>query len=109
MKAGTNTLRLEFAVTKDVAKARSDAHPFPIPFTYNYVTNGLPGVHMNFVRKTACHAGWDWGICLMPTGVYGKMAIRKSRLARQESVTGRPGARQELGRAVDHDARLRVR
>jgi beta-mannosidase len=87
VKAGTNTLRLEFAVTKDVAKARADAHPFPIPFTYNYLSNGLPGVHLNFVRKTACHAGWDWGICLMPTGVYGKMAIRKSRLARQESVT----------------------
>ena len=87
VKAGTNTLRLEFAVTKDVAKARSDAHPFPIPFTYNYLSNGLPGVHLNFVRKAACHAGWDWGICLMPTGVYGRMAIRKSRLARQESVT----------------------
>ncbi len=87
VKAGANTLRLEFAVTKDVAKARADAHPFPIPFTYNYLSNGLPGVHLNFVRKAACHAGWDWGICLMPTGVYGKMAIRKSRLARQESVT----------------------
>ncbi|MEO8757341.1 MAG: glycoside hydrolase family 2 protein [Devosia sp.] len=86
VKAGTNTLRFEFAVTKDIAKARYDAHPFPIPFTYNYVTNGLPGVHMNFVRKAACHAGWDWGICLMPTGVYGRMAIRKSRLARQDSV-----------------------
>jgi beta-mannosidase len=86
VKAGANTLKIEFAVTKDVAKARADAHPFPIPFTYNYLSNGLPGVHMNFVRKTACHAGWDWGICLMPTGVYGRMAIRKSRLARQESV-----------------------
>ncbi len=41
---------------------------------------------MNFVRKAACHAGWDWGICLMPTGVYGRMALRRSRLARQESV-----------------------
>ena len=87
VKAGTNTLRIEFAVTRDVAKARSDAHPFPIPFTYNYLSNGLEGVHLNFVRKTACHAGWDWGICLMPTGVYGRMAIRRSRLARQESVT----------------------
>lgn len=87
IKVGTNTLRLEFAVTRDVAKARSDAHPFPIPFTLNYLSNGLEGVHMNFVRKAACHAGWDWGICLMPTGVYGRMAIRKSRLARQESVT----------------------
>lgn len=89
MKTGRNTLRIEFAVTKDVAKERSDAHPFPIPFTYNYLSNGLPGVHMNFVRKAACHAGWDWGICLMPTGVYGRMAIRRSKLARQDSVTVR--------------------
>ncbi len=84
--AGDNTLRLEFDVTRDVAKARSDAHPFPIPFTYNYLTNGLEGVHMNFVRKAACHAGWDWGICLMPIGVYGTMSLRKTRLARQDSV-----------------------
>ncbi len=87
VRVGSNVLRIEFAVTRDVAKERHDAHPFPIPFTYNYLSNGLPGVHMNFVRKTACHAGWDWGICLMPTGVYGRMAIRRSRLARQESVT----------------------
>lgn len=87
VRAGRNHLRIAFAVTKDVAKARADAHPFPIPFTYNYLSNGLPGVHMNFVRKAACHAGWDWGICLMPTGVYGRMALRRSRLARQESVT----------------------
>ena len=86
VSAGANTLRLDFAVTQDVAKARSDAHPFPIPFTDNYQSNGLPGVHMNFVRKAACHAGWDWGICLMPTGVYGRMALRRSHLARQESV-----------------------
>jgi len=87
VRAGTNTLRLDFAVTADVAKARAEAHPFPIPYTNNYLSNGLPGVHMNFVRKTACHAGWDWGIRLMPIGVYGRMALRRSRLARQESVT----------------------
>ncbi|RYE60476.1 MAG: hypothetical protein EOP20_02435, partial [Hyphomicrobiales bacterium] len=73
IKVGDNTLRIEFDVTRKVAKDRADAHPFPIPFTYNYLTNGLEGVHMNFVRKAACHAGWDWGICLMPTGIYGRM------------------------------------
>ncbi len=87
VKAGANTLRFDFAVTAEVAKARAEAHPFPIPYTRNYLSNGLPGVHMNFVRKTACHAGWDWGIRLMPIGVYGRMALRRSRLARQESVT----------------------
>ncbi|HTO29277.1 MAG TPA: glycoside hydrolase family 2 protein, partial [Devosia sp.] len=86
VREGDNTLRIEFAVAPDVAKERADAHPFPIPFTKNYQTNGLKGIHMNFIRKAACHAGWDWGICLMPIGVYGTMSLRKSRLARQESV-----------------------
>jgi len=86
VRAGDNTLRIEFDIALNVAKARSDAHPFPIPFTKNYQTNGLAGIHMNFIRKAACHAGWDWGICLMPIGVYGTMTLRKSRLARQESV-----------------------
>lgn len=83
---GENVLRIEFGIAPDVAKARADAHPFPIPFTYNYQTNGLKGIHMNFIRKAACHAGWDWGICTMPIGVYGTMRLRKSRLARQDSV-----------------------
>ncbi|MBD8065306.1 glycoside hydrolase family 2 protein [Devosia sp. PTR5] len=86
VRAGENTLRIEFAIAPDVAKARADAHPFPIPFTKNYQTNGLKGIHMNFIRKAACHAGWDWGICTMPIGIYGTMSLRKSRLARQESV-----------------------
>jgi beta-mannosidase len=83
---GDNTLCIDFAVAPEIAEARYDAHPFPIPFTKNYQTNGLKGIHMNFIRKAACHAGWDWGICLMPIGVYGRMALRRSRLARQESV-----------------------
>jgi beta-mannosidase len=86
VKVGKNTLRLEFAIARDIAWERSNAHPFPIPFTENYRSNGLPGIPMNFIRKVACHAGWDWGICLMPIGVYGRMAIRRSRLVRQESV-----------------------
>ncbi len=86
VRVGENTLRIEFDIAPDVAKARADAHPFPIPFTKNYQTNGLKGIHMNFIRKAACHAGWDWGICLMPIGVYGTMSLRKARLARQESV-----------------------
>ena len=86
IRDGDNTLRIDFEVARDVARQRYEDHPFPIPFTTNYLTNGLEGVHMNFIRKAACHAGWDWGICLMPIGVYGRMAIRSVPLARQESV-----------------------
>ncbi|HVX82848.1 MAG TPA: glycoside hydrolase family 2 protein [Devosiaceae bacterium] len=86
VREGENTLRILFDIAPDVARARYEAHPFPIPFTNNYKTNGLKGIHMNFIRKAACHAGWDWGICLMPIGVYGRMVLRRSRLVRQESV-----------------------
>jgi beta-mannosidase len=86
VKAGENTIRIEFDIARDVAWERSNAHPFPLPFTNNYKSNGLPGIPLNFIRKAACHAGWDWGICLMPIGVYGRMAIRRSKLARQDSV-----------------------
>ncbi len=96
VRPGANSLRIDFAIARDVAKARAEAYPFPVPFTKNYQTNGLEGVAMNFIRKTACHAGWDWGICLMPTGVYGRMALRQTPLARQDSVQIRqkhaPGA-----------------
>lgn len=86
VRAGDNVLRIDFAIAPDVARERAEAHPFPIPFTANYQTNGLKGIHMNFIRKAACHAGWDWGICLMPIGVYGTMRLRRVRLARQDSV-----------------------
>ncbi|MCB9993452.1 MAG: glycoside hydrolase family 2 protein [Hyphomicrobiaceae bacterium] len=86
IRPGENHLRFDFAIARDVAAARAKAHPFPLPFTKNYQTNGLEGVHMNFIRKVACHAGWDWGICLMPTGVYGGLRLRKSKLARIDSV-----------------------
>lgn len=87
VRRGENSLRIDFAVVGDVAAQRAAAHPFPIPYTANYQTNGHDGIHLNFVRKTACHAGWDWGIRLMPTGIYGRMTLRRSHLARQESVT----------------------
>ena len=86
VRAGDNDLTLKFAVAPEVARKRYLDHPFPIPFTHNYKTNGLKGVHMNFIRKAACHAGWDWGLCLMPIGVTGRMMLRRSALARQDSV-----------------------
>src|SRR5690606_11247735 len=82
VRPGENTLTIAFAAVPDVAQARADAHPFAIP----YAAMNQKVAHLNFVRKTACHAGWDWGICLMPIGVYGTMKLRRTRLARTESV-----------------------
>lgn len=83
IRDGENELSILFAVARDTAKNRHAAHPFEIPYA---VTNQPYMAHINFIRKTACHGGWDWGICLMPTGVYGTMSLRRSRLARLDSV-----------------------
>lgn len=83
LKEGENTLCIEFDVARTVAKKRYEAHDFPIP----YIEGNQPYMaHINFLRKTACHGGWDWGICLMPTGVYGTMSLRRTAIARTESV-----------------------
>ena len=82
VRPGENTLTIAFAAVPEVAQARADAHPFAIP----YAAMNQKVAHLNFVRKTACHAGWDWGICLMPIGVYGRMELRRVASARTESV-----------------------
>lgn len=82
LREGANALRVEFGVARQVAAERAAAHAFPIPYSDNVAA----APHLNFIRKSACHGGWDWNICLMPTGIYGAMALRRSRLARIDSV-----------------------
>ena len=38
----------------------------------------------NFVRKNQSHAGWDWGPCLMVSGLYGRVSLCGTPLERIE-------------------------
>ena len=68
---GENMLELRFLSNSAVARAKSEAAPFPIPhIAWN---NRLP--HYNFLRKPQCDAGWDWNIALSPLGVYGGITL----------------------------------
>ena len=57
---------LRFVSTETEAHALAARQPFPIPWS---VSNNRIA-DMNMVRKAQCHAGWDWGPCLMVLGVY---------------------------------------
>ncbi len=70
LTAGRNTLRIHFYSAVRVAAEKAAAFPFELPHSANC---RLP--HSNLLRKTPCHAGWDWNICLMPTGVYGEISL----------------------------------
>ncbi|WP_241638800.1 beta-mannosidase [Vibrio parahaemolyticus] len=71
LKQGTNTIRVEFARVDLEGIARAKKLPFPIPSAMG--NNQIP--HMNLIRKTQCHSGWDWGICLMVSGIYDPIQI----------------------------------
>ena len=68
LRAGDNEIVIRFRSTAAEAHARAARLPFPIPWS---VSNNRIA-DMNVVRKAQCHAGWDWGLCLMVLGVYAE-------------------------------------
>ncbi len=81
LKSGKNTIQIVFRSPVKRAAMEAEKQPFPVPWTGN---NQVP--HMNMVRKTQCHAGWDWGICMIPSGVYGDLYLQGVESCRIEHV-----------------------
>ncbi|RJG42083.1 beta-mannosidase [Motilimonas pumila] len=72
LQLGENSIRIEFRPVAEVAAQRAEQLPFPVPWAVG--NNQVP--HMNTVRKAQCHAGWDWGICLLVAGIYSVPKLR---------------------------------
>lgn len=45
--------------------------PYPVP----YMKYDMYSPNRNLVRKCQCHGGWDWGPCLMVSGIYGSITL----------------------------------
>lgn len=82
LRDGDNQLRIEFQVSRDVAAESRKSHPFDLPDSRNC---RIPNNH--FLRKTPCHSGWDWNICLMPTGIYGSVHLADFARCRIDDVS----------------------
>jgi beta-mannosidase len=67
---GKNRLSIHIRSAVREAAQKAAEFPFELPQSDNC---RLP--HANLLRKTPCHAGWDWNICLMPAGVYGQVCL----------------------------------
>lgn len=79
---GPHRLKLVLHPAAAAADARAARQPFPIPWSES--NNRLP--NMNMIRKPQCHAGWDWGPCIMVAGVYAAPRLRRLRTAVVEAV-----------------------
>ncbi|MGR5063819.1 beta-mannosidase [Photobacterium sp. DNB22_13_2] len=85
LKPGQNEIIIKLKRADVEATERAKRLPFPVPWAVG--NNQIP--HMNTLRKTQCHAGWDWGICLLVSGIYQSMIlepVHQTRLNRVHTV-----------------------
>ena len=67
LQVGSNAIEVRIRSAERVAMERVGQMPYEIPGSDYPVQSP----HRNLVRKAQCHAGWDWGCCLMAAGLYG--------------------------------------
>ena len=84
LRQGSNKITITIQPFMKEAKRRIKKSPFEVRGTGN---NTVP--HLNFLRKTQCHAGWDWGITLVVSGIYGNLSLVGHNEARIEHVVTR--------------------
>jgi beta-mannosidase len=68
---GENTLRVVLRSPENEALRRRETLSYPVPHNQSPVQSPA----RNLLRKVQCHAGWDWGPCLMVSGIYGTMRL----------------------------------
>ncbi|MCR4954168.1 MAG: glycoside hydrolase family 2 protein [Treponema sp.] len=71
VKDGTNTIKILFESAERKAAEIEKALPYPVPC----MKYDVYSPNRNLVRKCQCHGGWDWGPCLMVSGIYGNIDL----------------------------------
>lgn len=79
---GINHISILFKSPAKEAEKESAKQPFQVP--YSIGNNVVP--HLNLVRKVQCHAGWDWGIALLVSGIYGDISLNGVNEVRIEHI-----------------------
>lgn len=71
LKNGKNKIKLFFESAENKANDIAKKLPYPVP----YMKYDMYSPNRNLVRKCQCHGGWDWGPCLMVSGIYGSITL----------------------------------
>ena len=71
---GTNTIEIIFKSPVRAAANLIKAQAYPVP----HALFPVQSMGRNLVRKVQCHSGWDWGPCLMVSGLYSTPILKAS-------------------------------
>jgi beta-mannosidase len=93
LRAGENRLRIRFDSAYGYAEAQQERlgdrpNAYPEPF--------------NFIRKTACNFGWDWGPTLVTAGIWQDIGLHTWRVARLATVVPQVSVEDGIGRVDVH-------
>lgn len=102
---GKNTVTVDFDSAEMHAEAKAKMLPYPVPCS----TYDMFSPHRNLVRKIQCHAGWDWGLCLMAFGIYGSIGIETVRSGYIQSITVNTIPSKKAGQKNIWTCRTKVR
>jgi beta-mannosidase len=70
LKPGVNTIKVRINSPQKEALKEAARWPFPVPYSSNSTFKNI-----NALRKVQCHPGWDWGIELAVSGIYGEVSL----------------------------------
>ncbi len=92
LKSGENRFGILLRSAEKRAAELSKRLPYPVP----YSAYPVQSPHRNLVRKVQCHSGWDWGPCLMVSGIYGRAYLKSCGHGRIDSITTEQTRRGEI-------------
>ena len=68
---GKNTISILFESAEKKSTEIAEKLPYPVPA----MKYDIYSPNRNLARKCQCHGGWDWGPCIMVSGIYGSIVI----------------------------------
>jgi len=83
IKVGENRIDILIRSAQKEAEKLNKKLSYSLPHTIYPVQS----MHRNLIRKAQCHGGWDWGPCIMVSGIYGDIYLASSSTGRIEYVT----------------------
>lgn len=82
LKKGINVI--EAIISRPEEYIDREKAKLTLPITRSYFDRKVDG--HNLIRKVQCQGGWDWGICLYVSGLYGNIYLEGATVARLEHI-----------------------
>ncbi len=80
---GQNEIKILFESAEKKSNEIAESLPYPVPF----MKYDVYSPNRNLARKCQCNGGWDWGPCIMVSGLYGNAFIETISDGLFESTT----------------------